>query len=430
MQLHLIILLFHLIIFISAISLAAGQPDLWAHECSNSYGNYTSNSTYKSNLDKLLTYISTTNNIPYGFYSFSSGVDPNQVNAIALCRGDVVNVSVCHACLNFLKSNLTNLCPTQMEAIGWAEKCMLRYSKSSILGGVWSNHPLYNLDSRVDAEGDVDHFRKVVQDLLMSLPNTTADGDLRLKFATGEAKLNGSHKVYGLMQCTPDLNPSDCLGCLYWGMYYVLHVDIWKTGMRILLPSCSIRYELQKFYVSPPPPQPATPPLSAKSGDYADFHDLLLIVISGNGVKQKSVTLIVVGVLVCLFLFVVFLVWFFLRRRRRTNPGEFVELNNAWKNWGNKTSLNIVDATIASSDSVYEMERCIHIALLCIQESASSRPQMSRVLHMLSGESSLASPSQPPFINNSSNSPLPFDHLLQSISSQSSASDAQLSHPI
>ncbi|KAK4797571.1 hypothetical protein SAY86_029897 [Trapa natans] len=54
-----------------------------------STGNFTANSTYQENLSSLLSSVSSDDNITYGFYNISSGQSPDQVNGIALCRGDV-----------------------------------------------------------------------------------------------------------------------------------------------------------------------------------------------------------------------------------------------------------------------------------------------------------------------------------------------------
>ncbi|RDX87684.1 Cysteine-rich receptor-like protein kinase 29, partial [Mucuna pruriens] len=53
-----------------------------------------------------------------------------------------------------------------------------------------------------------------------------------------------------------------------------------------------------------------------------------------------------------------------------TRRGENVEdlLTSTWHYWREGTALNIVDPTI-SSGSRNEIMRCIHIALLCVQEN-------------------------------------------------------------
>ena len=45
-------------------------------------GNYTSNSTYRANLNTLLASMYSNTEIDYGFYNFSAGESPNKVNAI------------------------------------------------------------------------------------------------------------------------------------------------------------------------------------------------------------------------------------------------------------------------------------------------------------------------------------------------------------
>ena len=61
--------------------------------------------------------------------------------------------------------------------------------------------------------------------------------------------------------------------------------------------------------------------------------------------------------------------------------------------------MEIVDESLGeSSDHDHEMFRCIHIGLLCVQESATARPSMSEVLSMLSNQISLPAPGQVAFI--------------------------------
>ncbi|XP_065877262.1 G-type lectin S-receptor-like serine/threonine-protein kinase RKS1 isoform X2 [Euphorbia lathyris] len=72
---------------------------------------------------------------------------------------------------------------------------------------------------------------------------------------------------------------------------------------------------------------------------------------------------------------------------------------HVWELWKEGRALEIVDESVsAESNQEGEIERCIQIGLLCVQESAIDRPTMSGVLLMLSNDTPLASPKQPAFI--------------------------------
>ncbi|XP_058092189.1 cysteine-rich receptor-like protein kinase 44 isoform X6 [Magnolia sinica] len=69
-----------------------------------------------------------------------------------------------------------------------------------------------------------------------------------------------------------------------------------------------------------------------------------------------------------------------------------------WKHWKDSTVLELIDPTISESFSSSEVMRCIHIALLCVQEDVIDRPTMSSIVLMLNSFSmSLSAPSQPAF---------------------------------
>ena len=60
--------------------------------------------------------------------------------------------------------------------------------------------------------------------------------------------------------------------------------------------------------------------------------------------------------------------------------------------------LKLVDPSFQDNYQTNEITRCIHIALLCVQEEAEDRPTMSAILQMLTTSSiALAVPRPPGF---------------------------------
>lgn len=66
--------------------------------------------------------------------------------------------------------------------------------------------------------------------------------------------------------------------------------------------------------------------------------------------------------------------------------------------WNEERPLELMDKELESSISVDEVVRCIHVALLCVQQRMEDRPTMSSVVFMLSNESAVPqSPREPGF---------------------------------
>ncbi|CAH9130981.1 unnamed protein product [Cuscuta epithymum] len=89
----------------------------------------------------------------------------------------------------------------------------------------------------------------------------------------------------------------------------------------------------------------------------------------------------------------------------------------AWNMWNKRTPLDLIDSTMPSfSTFTSDIIRCIHIALLCVQENVGSRPTMASVVLMLSSRSVIMSrPSRPAYI---------FHSMTQQHTSSSSSSSS------
>ncbi|KAK9155975.1 hypothetical protein Sjap_003455 [Stephania japonica] len=61
-------------------------------------------------------------------------------------------------------------------------------------------------------------------------------------------------------------------------------------------------------------------------------------------------------------------------------------LGHVWRLWNEGNPLELVDASIGNSCNVSELLRCMHVGLLCVQQSAEDRPSMSFVVLMLGSE--------------------------------------------
>ncbi|PRQ54886.1 putative protein kinase RLK-Pelle-DLSV family [Rosa chinensis] len=64
----------------------------------------------------------------------------------------------------------------------------------------------------------------------------------------------------------------------------------------------------------------------------------------------------------------------------------------AWDLWNEGRGIEVIDASIREIFQAHEALRCIHVGLLCVQESAADRPTMASVIHMLQGNEATSLP--------------------------------------
>lgn len=234
-----------------------------AQFCMNNIGNYTTNSTYKRNLNNLLSSIVSNNETNYGFYNLSGGRNPDQVNAISLCRGDISS-DECIGCIRNSTLQILQACPNQKEAIGFSESCMLRYSNRSIFNAM-ETQPTVHMWNTENAS-DVNQFNQALQALLSRLRSKAASGNSTRKFATGNESA-GFETIFGLVQCTPDVSEQDCNDCVVAAVRDIPFCCDGKLGGRVIKPSCNLRFENYRFYrvtldddAATQPLLPAAPP--------------------------------------------------------------------------------------------------------------------------------------------------------------------------
>ncbi|XP_012570125.1 cysteine-rich receptor-like protein kinase 26 isoform X2 [Cicer arietinum] len=108
-------------------------------------------------------------------------------------------------------------------------------------------------------------------------------------------------------------------------------------------------------------------------------------------------------------------------------------LFSAWRRWREGRGTNIIDESLINS-SENEIMRCIHIALLCIQENIVDRPTMATIALMLSSYSlTLSIPSKPAYFTGSGSRSLSDTrsgaHNLRATRSTESINQASITDP-
>ncbi|KAF4350860.1 hypothetical protein F8388_008042 [Cannabis sativa] len=398
----------------------AQRPRYFYQFCQNSKGNYTLNSTYQANLNHLLTTLPTSqNDNGYGFYNLSYGKGSDQVYAVGLCRGDTTT-DFCRSCLKNSTQVLKDICPNQKEVIGGYDSCLiLRYSNRSMLG-IPETTPrfcLFNTEN-VSSSNVEEHFDNL-STLLNGLKSEAASGGSLRKYATGNAKAPGFLTIYALVQCTPDLSEQQCINCLNNVYEQIPTCCSGKVGCRVIVPSCSVRYEKDLFYGSPnnaPPPSPevTTGPTNNTINNATEGQK--------SSDKTRIIIIAVVATIAGVVLIIIFAVGYmapeyamhgqFLaksdvfsfeivsgQKNNSFRQGENIEdlLRYTWRIWREQNTSKMVDPLMRVG-SGSEVMRCIHIGLLCVQENIANRPTMNAIVLMLNSNSlSLPLPSEPAF---------------------------------
>ncbi|XP_047955381.1 cysteine-rich receptor-like protein kinase 44 [Salvia hispanica] len=290
------------------------QTDLFAlgkSTCSSN-GNYTSNTAYGANLNITLSSLAT--NIGNdGFYNASAGQGPDRVNALALCRGDVQLIA-CRQCVQRGHVELGVKCPVQKQAVFWDEFCTVRYSNETVYGTLATRPGYFYWNTRNVTSPE--QFKEVLRALLDDLRTRAAAGSSTRKVARGNVTGPDFQRIFGLVQCSPDLSSGNCTSCLIAAISAIPRCCGEKIGGRVFLPSCHLRFEMNLFYNQTrvkelefvPAPSPVFE--SSPSG-------------KKNGGTTQTIVIIVVAVVMCLIVVVSAII--FLRKRKKHKPKQIAQ---------------------------------------------------------------------------------------------------------
>uniref|UniRef100_A0A2N9G2S7 non-specific serine/threonine protein kinase n=1 Tax=Fagus sylvatica TaxID=28930 RepID=A0A2N9G2S7_FAGSY len=124
------------------------------------------------------------------------------------------------------------------------------------------------------------------------------------KFGTKEVIISAFQTLYYLVQCTPDLNSTGCNSCLLAAINLLPWCCSGKQGGRIVFPSCNIRYEFYHFYrmaaTAPTPslelqPSPSPPGSVIGPKDFSPPVDFKIVV--GAVVSVLLLIFMILGIL-------------------------------------------------------------------------------------------------------------------------------------
>ncbi|WVZ96470.1 hypothetical protein U9M48_042105 [Paspalum notatum var. saurae] len=240
-------------------------------------GNYTENSTYQANINRIsATLPKNTSSNPVLYAMDTVGSVPDIVYAHALCRGDA-NASACESCVAAAFHGALNGCSLFKDVMVFDDLCQLRFSNRDFFHDTDNFINTYYLQgSPVAATTPADAFDAAVRQLV----NATADyaaaenSSSSKRFGTGEEGLGTSRtRIYALAQCTPGGGtPIVCGTCLGTIINQLQQSFSGLDGGGIFGDWCSFRYEVYPFFSghpllqlpafvgTPPAPAPALPP--------------------------------------------------------------------------------------------------------------------------------------------------------------------------
>ncbi|XP_020404165.1 cysteine-rich receptor-like protein kinase 6 isoform X2 [Zea mays] len=231
---------------------AAGYPWL---SCGTS-SSFAANGTYQDHFNfAAATLPKNASTSPDLFASIVVGTVPEQLSAMALCRGDV-NSTTCFSCLTEAFGDLPSACSDDKAATIYYDPCMVHYSDVHTLPGDDDTGPsidTYPIGDNQYVTADPGQFIR----LLAALVNATADYaayNSTRRFATGQADTGFDPEfpeLYALAQCTPDQTPAQCHKCLAGLISQSLGGFQNRDGARMLAVSCTYRYETKPFYNGP-----------------------------------------------------------------------------------------------------------------------------------------------------------------------------------
>lgn len=260
--------LFATVAWLWAVAFAAAADDSRGYipawpDCSKT-DNYTTNSQYQLNLNHLLNDLPTEAKNNGGFYNASLGAAPDEVFALVMCYADD-DWTDCENCLYAAAAGITSYCPYSRWVNAAYSPCLIRYSNASFFSTANTMEAFhFRSDGTSDDPSSMDSARRklmmggLVEEAARSpSPLRWANGSLPYKYSKGNP-----HVMYGLAQCTRDLNASECIRCLTSMVDKLTEVLPNNSSGGIKCYSCYVKYSMvsPSKIIQPPPPQSLKPP--------------------------------------------------------------------------------------------------------------------------------------------------------------------------
>ncbi|KAL1192014.1 putative cysteine-rich repeat secretory protein 6 [Cardamine amara subsp. amara] len=211
----------------------------------NESNNFTRHSSYHSNRLSVLSTIrsySLLGKITYG--NATKGLSPDTAYAMYLCRGDI-DKRTCSYCARTATLEITKSCTYQKEAFMFYEECMVRVSDYYFFGTLEEspNVTKYSLNNFSVTSSFGQTFSRKMDKLILRAPSTSllpkpyfvVDIERVTEFGT-------SYILHSVVQCSSDLDPSNCTVCLRLAVQDILDCCSRSRGAQIFLPKCLVRY--------------------------------------------------------------------------------------------------------------------------------------------------------------------------------------------
>ncbi|KAL6629549.1 hypothetical protein ACP70R_029314 [Stipagrostis hirtigluma subsp. patula] len=298
---------------VDIVSVTGQQVYIPAWPYCSTTGNYTPGSLYQRNLQFLVGDLSKSAIDNRGFGNGTTGDAPDKVFALTMCYADR-NWTECTSCLRDAAAGVQVSCPFSREMNAAYDACLLRYSNASFFSVANLDVPFQVSSSSYVA--DMAGMNSARSALMSRLTEMAAGSTLRL--GNGSESYTDSHGtqqvMYGLAQCTRDLNASECTRCLEHIVERESQSHQNNTYGTTKGYGCYVAYNMGQDLgitippaaAAPPPPPTIRPEPPAPSPTPGPKSQTALVV----GATVGSV----IFVIICTVVLVCFLV---LRRRRR-----------------------------------------------------------------------------------------------------------------
>ncbi|KAL2322231.1 hypothetical protein Fmac_026610 [Flemingia macrophylla] len=435
------ILLFYNVLFSLSVSVTGTDSIFMHYNCTNK-ATFGPKSTYRSNLNKLLSTLTSkacNSTTSHGFYHATvSGANKRHiVYGLFMCNGYIEKLK-CGKCvrksIETLKSKCVN--SNNKKAIIWTDDCMVRYSNQFFFNTTEEWPSLCEKNSE-DYEGQLDSFNKVLSSLIEDLLTKASEVPIGSnKFAVKKVTISEDKQLFGFAQCIPNLSMDNCKKCLRHATDFLQICARGKIGGRILYPSCILRYDPNLFFRPPIGGEEITTEINSLHFDLNTIQEATNKFSDDNKIGEGGFGAVYKGVcrggleiavkrlkrnsrqgaiefkkevllisklqhrnLVRLFGVIILEIISGKRNVDCTGVDSDDLLSYAWKKWKESKHFELLDPTLKHSFSETEITRCVQIGLLCVQGNPDQRPIMSTIsLYFNCDQDDLPLPQEPAFL--------------------------------